>query len=151
MVDSFNWFPSIFCVSLSFPINGVIQPRRLTINSLFGKDHTIYNRIYFLLWLFPFLKLELICNFLIYCLPSCNVSFQEQYIKYKVNTPLCRQLELVNLLLNCFHYFKGAKILMLQFEILFCFNMFTTQPDRFSRPIYALFNVLIMIKCLQLL
>ncbi len=68
-----------------------------------------------------------------------------------MNAPFGRQLKLISLLFNCFPYFKEAKIPMLEFAIFLGLDMYSTQSIRISKSISELFDVLIMIKCLQLL
>ncbi len=132
-------------------MNEKIKLKLSTIYNLLGKNNAVYDRIYLLFWLFFFLKLKLISNFLVYHFPSCNLFFKERYLEHNVDTLLGMQLELISLLSHCFQYLKGAKILMFEFGISLSLNMFIIQPDRISETIIALLDVLIMIRCLQLL
>ena len=119
MNDSFDRFLGVFCIPFSFSLNEIIQSRWSTIKSLQGENHAVHDQIYFSFRLFSFLKLELISDFLIYRLHSCNVSFQEWYVELRVDAvdaTISRQLELTSLLFNCIQYLKGARILMLEFK-----------------------------------
>ncbi len=106
--SSFDQFQGVLCISFSFPLDKMINPRYSTIYSLLGKNHSVNNRIYFLFRLSTFFKLELLIDFFIYLFSSCNVSLKERYMELKMDLLFGRQLNLISLLSN-FQYFKRPK------------------------------------------